>query len=886
MKHFPRSESRQDFRPNRRTPAALEHSANTMFLALRGALRKRVAFGGVVSSAKNAYMPKLLTSFATLAFMLLIGGTVQAAEPLTNSIGGKVVDSSGKPVAGVMVSAIDDEHRKWTSVFTQNDGTFAIDGLRGTTHSIRTRLMGLADEWVSSVDVGSEDLVIKARLAVGEELELQRPATSGFSMLAFDNPRDRLNFKMNCAYCHQIGTLGFRTPEKPVDWETMIRRMDGFGGLYPHTQETIIGRLMATYKEDAVNKWPAFVPPPPPTGLATAAKITMWELDEPLKGSFHDLELGGDGNVYAVNISTARLIVLNPKTGKQTAYKYPRGSYGPHSIEPANDGSLWTTMCATGQMVRFDIDTKQFETYSSAEAPKKRGAYPHTLRVNPRNPEGLIWYTDAGSNSCFSLHPKTHVVKEYKLLSAGQAIGAGRGESRGITPYGIDYSPIDGMIWYSKLNGNRIGRIDPNAPDGDIKEWNPPFRGPRRLHVAPDGMVWVPGFGSGVFGKFDPATEYWTVYELPGAENQIPYALNVDRDGIVWVCGTGNDTINRFDPVTETLVEFRLPTRVSYTREIEFDDDGNVWTSTSGPARHMERGVGSVIKISLPNNLPAAVLNSGGIKLQPKVYEGIHDIGNLATAAPSSRKMKSDKTALFARIDKAEMPGAYATMPHQVYVDKRIAEMPEQNRGRVGQLWHEFRKANPDRSRDGQMFIRILEHVASSEVPVKRRLIKKWQHHYFGTAPDNLEGRSIERGKVIFEKATCSRCHKIGGSEKTLGPDLSDVTKRFKGSKLLQQIVKPSAEINKEFQTQMIVGDDGRMRTGLVIKETDDEVVLLPNLLKPEKLERITKSSIEERKIAEVSTMPVGLLDTYSEDEILDLLAFIQSASEKSITKP
>ena len=104
-------------------------------------------------------------------------------------------------------------------------------------------------------------------------------------------------------------------------------------------------------------------------------------------------------------------------------------------------------------------------------------------------------------------------------------------------------------------------------------------------------MIWVPGFGSGVFAKFNPKSEQWTVYELPDAENQIPYALNVDKDGIVWICGTHNDTINRFDPETETLVEIRLPTRVSYTREIEFDDEGNVWTSTSGPARHMERGV-------------------------------------------------------------------------------------------------------------------------------------------------------------------------------------------------------------------------------------------------------------------------------------------------------
>ena len=256
---------------------------------------------------------------------------------------------------------------------------------------------------------------------------------------------------------------------------------------------------MATYKDNAVEKWPAFVPPPAPTGLAAAATITMWEMDEPLQGSFHDLEIGRDGNVYAVNISKHRMIELNPITGLQTTHKFPARTYAPHSIETANDGSLWTTMCASGQMVRFDVDTKIFEAYSSAEAPKKRGNYPHTLRINPNDPEGLIWYTDAGSNSCFSIHPQTHEVKEYKLLSAGQAMGAGRGESRGITPYGLDYSPADGMIWYSKLNGNRIGRIDPRAEDGDIKEWNPPFRGPRRLHVAPDGMVWVPGFGSGVF---------------------------------------------------------------------------------------------------------------------------------------------------------------------------------------------------------------------------------------------------------------------------------------------------------------------------------------------------------------------------------------------------
>ena len=126
-------------------------------------------------------------------------------------------------------------------------------------------------------------------------------------------------------------------------------------------------------------------------------------------------------------------------------------------------------------------------------------------------------------------------------------------------------------------------------------------------------MIWVPGFGSGVFAKFDPKSEEWTTYPLPDYLNQIPYALNVAPDGMVWICGTHNDTLYRFNPKTEYLIEFPLPFRVSYTREIEFDKDGNVWTSTSGPARHMENACGTIIKLEIP----ADAEESGGIKLAP-----------------------------------------------------------------------------------------------------------------------------------------------------------------------------------------------------------------------------------------------------------------------------
>ena len=516
------------------------------------------------------------------------------------TIRGKVVDASGKPMEGVMLSAFDEDRQQSTSVFSQTDGSFTIDGLRDATFNVRARLMGQLDEWQDDVDADAAALSFAMKPAKGEDLEDQRTADSGFGMLKWDDYKDKENYKMMCSYCHQTGSRGWRTPEKPVDWQTMITRMDGFGGLYKHTQKTLVKRLVETYSEEAVAKWPPFVPPPAPKGPATKARITEWDMGRQFKVMIHDLELGPDGLIYAVDMAQNAVVTLDPATGDRELHRFPGRYRGPHSIELGNDGHMWFTLCISGEMAKFDLKTQDFTICSSAEAPARRGSYPHTLRINPQDPEGLIWYTDAGRNSCFSLHPETLKVKEYKLLRTDQAVGAGKGESRGITPYGIDFSPVDGSIWYSKLNGNRIGRIDPNAEDGNIKEWNPPFRGPRRLHVAADGIVWVPGFGSGVFGKFDPKTEEWKVYDLPDADNQIPYALNIDPQGNVWICGTNSDTLHRFDPKTEKLVHFRMPSRVTYTREIEFDAEGNIWTCNSnGPARHTERGYGSIIKLEI-----------------------------------------------------------------------------------------------------------------------------------------------------------------------------------------------------------------------------------------------------------------------------------------------
>lgn len=522
------------------------------------------------------------------------------------SISGVVVDEAGNPLQGVHVSAWDPSIDMNVTVFSQEDGSFSIKGLEPRAYELRARLIGKEDEYIDEVELTSEGTDgIKLKMQPAMNANEQRIGRDLMKLMKWEDPMDKRNFKMMCAYCHQIGTIGFRSPEEPVDWETMVTRMDGFGGLYKHTQETIVDRLLTAYSPEAEENWPKYEAPPAPTGRATKAVITEWDMGKPDMCMIHDLELGDDGLVYIVDMVNDAVMTVDPETGDREVYGVPGGKdpdsdanpiKGPHSIEKAPNGDMWITLALSGQMAKFDVKTKEFTQVSGAPAPRPRGLYPHTLRIAD---DGTVWYTDAGAG-VFRLDPETMEVRGYKLPSKDQAVGAGKGESRGITPYGIDIAP-DGKIWYTKLNGNRVGRIDPTVEDGDVKEWNPPFRGPRRLHVAPDGMVWVPGFGSGVFASFDPKTEEWNVIELPDADNQIPYALNINpKDGHVWICGTGSDSMFEYIPETDELIEHRMPSRVTYTREVEFDEEGNIWVCNSNyPARHIERHRGSVIKIAL-----------------------------------------------------------------------------------------------------------------------------------------------------------------------------------------------------------------------------------------------------------------------------------------------
>lgn len=128
-----------------------------------------------------------------------------------------------------------------------------------------------------------------------------------------------------------------------------------------------------------------------------------------------------------------------------------------------------------------------------------------------------------------------------------------------------------------------------------------------------------------------------------------------------------------------------------------------------------------------------------------------------------------------------------------------------------------------------------------------------------------------------FVKANCHQCHVLAGHGVNLGPDLAKVTERYRDGKLLKQLLEPSSEIHEKYQTHRFLLTDGRVISGVIVKEDKRTIEVVTNLLTPDVKTKIEKDAIEQQVKSSVSAMPAGLLDVLTRDEIADLLAFLQA---------
>ena len=162
-----------------------------------------------------------------------------------------------------------------------------------------------------------------------------------------------------------------------------------------------------------------------------------------------------------------------------------------------------------------------------------------------------------------------------------------------------------------------------------------------------------------------------------------------------------------------------------------------------------------------------------------------------------------------------------------------------------------------------------------------RKFVKNWK-------PDDFAGelgfksatKASVSGRKAFEVALCSRCHRFQGSGYAVGPDLTGVANRLGRPDLLRAILLPSESIAQNYRSDLLELADGRTLAGQIVPTLDyraPHLLLAENPLIPDQTIKVPKVDVLKRKRSDLSIMPPGLLNNLSKQEVLALLAYLES---------
>ncbi|HEX3727703.1 MAG TPA: HEAT repeat domain-containing protein, partial [Pirellulales bacterium] len=150
-----------------------------------------------------------------------------------------------------------------------------------------------------------------------------------------------------------------------------------------------------------------------------------------------------------------------------------------------------------------------------------------------------------------------------------------------------------------------------------------------------------------------------------------------------------------------------------------------------------------------------------------------------------------------------------------------------------------------------------------------RALIDARRERINATHPD------LAQGVAIFEKH-CAICHRIGERGAKIGPNLDGVGIRGL-DRLLEDVLDPNRNVDQAFRTTQIVSTDGRIISGLALRE-EGRVLVLADAQGKEL--RVPQEEIDQRAVSPLSLMPTNVTDLVSEAEFVNLLGYLLSQKQ------
>lgn len=139
---------------------------------------------------------------------------------------------------------------------------------------------------------------------------------------------------------------------------------------------------------------------------------------------------------------------------------------------------------------------------------------------------------------------------------------------------------------------------------------------------------------------------------------------------------------------------------------------------------------------------------------------------------------------------------------------------------------------------------------------------------------DFLASGNASNGRAIFEQ-TCAKCHKLFGEGSDLAPDLTG-SGRKNLDYVLSNLIDPNGLVDAAYRLTTVVTDDGRVASGFMVEHSEQMVVLHTQQGEI----RFPMNEIDSLETSSKSMMPEGLLQTYTDAQVRDLVVFLASPDQ------
>ncbi len=159
----------------------------------------------------------------------------------------------------------------------------------------------------------------------------------------------------------------------------------------------------------------------------------------------------------------------------------------------------------------------------------------------------------------------------------------------------------------------------------------------------------------------------------------------------------------------------------------------------------------------------------------------------------------------------------------------------------------------------------------------KLRLIAQYRKEF---TPQKLAEADQGRGQQIFQ-TICGNCHKMFGQGKSIGPDLTG-SNRDNLDYLLENIIDPSRIVPAELRQSAVLLVDGRIINGTITRQDENRLTI--QTISEEIL--VPRKDVDTIRKLSKSLMPDGLLTQLTDQQVIDLFAYLKNATTRNASQP